>query len=261
MHGVPQCEVGGTMCSRLASNAPEFWLFSAYTDSLWLRWQNRSSAHANAFFPTVQSALPGTNSLMPRDLINSANLSGVCVIYQALTPPPSPTTAPTTASTAVTTATVPATSVVIGNADGAGADFLPDLELEVDLMEVQASHMNTSQLILTPQLAPQISSNPRWATLLGLNSTEIQFWQQVDAYIRGTSLSRSSLMTPASQQSGVNINIHTPGNGSNNIVGGGDLNNEAAQEEEEEMRGLDEAEEDIELEGLMTTLLEPFEEK
>ena len=229
MHAAPMCDVGGTMCTHSSSNAPEFWLFNAYVDSLWWRWQNRSSAHADAFFPTVADQLSGTNGLRPRDLTKSSQLpGGVCVTYQWPLPTltGSSTTQPPTTSPAATTS---GDGVVIINpgspgttpGEGEGTIFIEPQEGEVDLMETQASQMSPSQLSATPQVTPLTPTSPKWVDFLGMNATEYQFWQQVNIYLGGTSGSASSMTSSASQQAGVSINVGPGQSGSSGGAGTG----------------------------------------
>ena len=70
------------MCSFDAASAPEFFLHHGFIDKLWADWQAKSNQHKNAFFPTVNGLMPGTN-LRPRTVIDLAiQPGGVRVEYR-----------------------------------------------------------------------------------------------------------------------------------------------------------------------------------
>ena len=103
LHNRSQCNVGGTMCLDRASNAPEYWLFTGFTDSIWSRYQNLSTAHQAAFFSTMTSPLTGTGgTATPQDFVDNSNLpGGVCVEYQTSLNPVPTGPPPTTATTGI----------------------------------------------------------------------------------------------------------------------------------------------------------------
>lgn len=102
LHNGPLCTVGGTMCSALSSNAPEYWLFSGFTDSIWNRFQNISTAHRDVLFSSITTPLTGSGgTASPSDYVNNRQLpGGVCVEYQTDLLPVS-TAVPTTANTGI----------------------------------------------------------------------------------------------------------------------------------------------------------------
>ncbi|XP_031566331.1 uncharacterized protein LOC116301419 [Actinia tenebrosa] len=71
-----QCMIGGTMCSRDAASAPEFFLLQAMIDKIWEDWQSKSNFHRTVFFANLTTSLPGTNNILPRQLIDNKALPG-----------------------------------------------------------------------------------------------------------------------------------------------------------------------------------------
>ena len=246
MHGEAMCSVGRTMCSNLASNAPEFWLFNAYVDSLWRRWQIKSLAHADAFFPSVTEQLSGTNGLVPRDLTNSSKLpGGVCVTYQW---PLSPVNGPSTTSPPpATTSPAATTTAGVEIGEGIGPEIGEELgsippEPEgaaTDLMETEASEMTKTQLANSKQIPPPTTTTtPRWVALFGMNTTEYQFWQRVNAYL--SPAGSSGLMTSlASQQAGVSLQQNQGQSGSSGGASGGTSGSQSSVEQVEENELMD----------------------
>ena len=86
LHDNVHCQIGATMCSREAASAPEFFLHHAFIDKIWDDWQKKSSAHKDAYFPTVEEDMPQTN-LRPAQLIDLSNQpGGVRVEYEPFKP-------------------------------------------------------------------------------------------------------------------------------------------------------------------------------
>lgn len=82
LHDVVHCLIDGTMCSLDSAAAPEFFLHHGFIDKLWDDWQKKSDAHKNAFFPSVNVVMPGTQ-VLPREVIDlSSQPGGVRVEYQ-----------------------------------------------------------------------------------------------------------------------------------------------------------------------------------
>ena len=69
LHDVVHCLIAGTMCSLDSAAAPEFFLHHGFVDKLWDDWQKRSDAQKNAFFPTIDERMPGTQ-VYPRQVID-----------------------------------------------------------------------------------------------------------------------------------------------------------------------------------------------
>ena len=86
LHDNVHCRIGKTMCTEEAASAPEFFLHHAFIDKIWDDWQKKSSAHKNAYFPTVLGNMPKTN-LRPDQLIDLSNQpGGVSVEYGPFKP-------------------------------------------------------------------------------------------------------------------------------------------------------------------------------
>ncbi|XP_020613196.1 uncharacterized protein LOC110051510 [Orbicella faveolata] len=82
LHDVVHCVIDGTMCSIDSASAPEFFLHHGFIDKIWDDWQKKSDAHKNAFFPSVDGFMPGTQ-VRPVDVIDlSSQPGGVRVEYQ-----------------------------------------------------------------------------------------------------------------------------------------------------------------------------------
>lgn len=82
LHDVVHCLIDGTMCSIDSASAPEFFLHHGFIDKIWDDWQKKSDAHKNAFFPSVNGFMPGTQ-VRPVDVIDlSAQPGGIRVVYQ-----------------------------------------------------------------------------------------------------------------------------------------------------------------------------------
>ena len=90
LHDVVHCLIGGTMCSVDAALAPEFFLHHGFVDKIWDDWQKKSDAHLNAFFPTINEVMPGTQ-VLPREVVNLLSQPGdVRAEYQQPTSPVRP---------------------------------------------------------------------------------------------------------------------------------------------------------------------------
>lgn len=90
LHNVVHCVIGGTMCSVDSASAPEFFLHHGFVDKIWDDWQKKSDAHLNAFFPTVNEVMPGTQ-VLPREVVNLLSQpGGVRAEYQQPTSPVRP---------------------------------------------------------------------------------------------------------------------------------------------------------------------------
>lgn len=86
MHDNVHCEIGETMCSQQAASAPEFFLHHAFIDKIWDDWQKKSCAHKDAYFPSIEENMPGTD-LRPVQLIDLSNQpGGVSVEYEPYEP-------------------------------------------------------------------------------------------------------------------------------------------------------------------------------
>ena len=82
LHNLVHCAIGGTMCSRDAGYAPEFFLHHGFIDKLWSDWQEESSDHHNAHFSTRTNPMTSTGSTSASDVIDNYNLpGGVSVCY------------------------------------------------------------------------------------------------------------------------------------------------------------------------------------
>lgn len=68
--------IGGTSCTMDSVSAPEFILIHGYVDKVWAEWQAKSVANRDAYFPTVQQTMPGTNGLHPRDVLELSRQPG-----------------------------------------------------------------------------------------------------------------------------------------------------------------------------------------
>ena len=79
-------ECGATMCDSEAASAPEIFLHHAFIDKIWYDWEKKSSAHKNAFFPTVKENIPET-IMRPAELIDLSNKPGhVSIAYEPFKP-------------------------------------------------------------------------------------------------------------------------------------------------------------------------------
>ena len=82
MHDTVHCEIGGTMCSGWAAEAPEFFLHHGYIDKIWNDWQEKSPAHRNVYFSTQNGNMPAGGG-RSRRYLDPARLPGnVCVKYE-----------------------------------------------------------------------------------------------------------------------------------------------------------------------------------
>ena len=86
LHGNVHCYIHGTMCDRQSASAPEFFLHHGFIDKIWDDWQKKSSDHKEAYFPTIDEIMPGTD-LRPEQLIDLSNQpGGVSVEYEPFKP-------------------------------------------------------------------------------------------------------------------------------------------------------------------------------
>lgn len=92
LHDTVHCRVGGSMCTTVSANAPEFFLHHAFIDKIWANWQEYSNEHMTVHFQNIRSIMKETG-YSPADFIDSVNLpdpsrSGrrTCVLYQDPTP-------------------------------------------------------------------------------------------------------------------------------------------------------------------------------
>ena len=69
------------MCTFDSSNAPEFFLHHGFIDKIWGDWQERSTLHKYAFFPSVKDLMPGTELLPGKVVDLSKQPGGVRVEY------------------------------------------------------------------------------------------------------------------------------------------------------------------------------------
>ncbi|KAJ7370850.1 hypothetical protein OS493_029394 [Desmophyllum pertusum] len=75
LHDTVHCRVGGTMCDHNSANAPEFFLHHAFIDKIWADWQEKSSAHRNAYFPRLPRDIRmKLAQFHPREYIDTLNM-------------------------------------------------------------------------------------------------------------------------------------------------------------------------------------------
>ena len=73
---------GGTMCTKLSANAPEFLLHHAFTDKLWSDWQKKGTRYKNTYFPGIIVLHGIFPRRRPQNLMDlSRQPGGVCVTY------------------------------------------------------------------------------------------------------------------------------------------------------------------------------------
>lgn len=84
LHDLVHCLILGTMCSVDAAAAPEFFLHHSFIDKIWEDWQKKSESHKNAFFPSVNDVMPGTNDLPTEYIDLSAQPGDVSVEYEPI---------------------------------------------------------------------------------------------------------------------------------------------------------------------------------
>lgn len=83
LHADIHCLIGGTMCTNVSSQAPEFWLHHAFLDKLWAEFQAQGPGHKFAYFPALSATMPGFTN-RPTDLMDNENLPGnVRIVYRA----------------------------------------------------------------------------------------------------------------------------------------------------------------------------------
>lgn len=86
LHNNMHCRIGGkggTMCSKLSANAPEFLLHHGFVDKLWSDWQKKGTNYKNAYFKGIiylYGISPRMGPWNLRDL--SKQPGGTCVIYE-----------------------------------------------------------------------------------------------------------------------------------------------------------------------------------
>ena len=80
------CGIGATMCDSKTASAPEIFLHYAFIDKIWDDWEKKSSAHKNAFFPTVKENMPETIMRLA-ELIDLSDQPGhVSIAYEPFKP-------------------------------------------------------------------------------------------------------------------------------------------------------------------------------
>ena len=74
--------IGGTMNSKNAATAPEFFLHHAFIDKIWSDWQEKGKKHKfNIFFTNQKGKMPGTRN-RPKDFLDlSEQPDCICVQY------------------------------------------------------------------------------------------------------------------------------------------------------------------------------------
>lgn len=74
--------IGGTMNSKNAAAAPEFFLHHAFIDKIWSDWQEKGKKHKfNIFFTNQKGKMPGTRK-RPKDFLDlSEQPDCICVEY------------------------------------------------------------------------------------------------------------------------------------------------------------------------------------
>lgn len=85
LHNNMHCRIGGkggTMCSKLSANAPEFLLHHAFVDKIWADWQKKETRYKNAYFGGIFYLYGISPRLRPQNLMDlSRQPGGICVIY------------------------------------------------------------------------------------------------------------------------------------------------------------------------------------
>ena len=82
-HDRVHCVIGGTMCSRDAATAPEFFLHHGFIDKIWWDWQKRSNAHKFHRYFTRQVGKMRSTPYRSRDFLDLNNQPDcVCAEYE-----------------------------------------------------------------------------------------------------------------------------------------------------------------------------------
>ena len=82
LHNGVHCNINGTMCSMESASAPEFFLHHGFVDKIWDDWQKKSHKNKHAYFPSINTNMPGTK-LKPSKLIDlSKQPGGIRVEYK-----------------------------------------------------------------------------------------------------------------------------------------------------------------------------------
>ena len=83
LHDAVHCNIGSTMCSGDAANAPEFFLHHGFIDKIWADWQNKGPEYKNlAYYAQNTAAMQGSFGYSPRNLYDLNNQPGcvrVCI--------------------------------------------------------------------------------------------------------------------------------------------------------------------------------------
>lgn len=81
-HNNVACTIGGTMCTKHAASAPEFFLHHGFIDKIWSDWQKQSPAHKfQKFFRNQKPKMPATG-YRSKDFLDLSNQPDcVCVEY------------------------------------------------------------------------------------------------------------------------------------------------------------------------------------
>lgn len=86
LHNSMHCRIGGrggTMCSKLSANAPEFLLHHGFVDKIWSDWQKKGASYKKAYFKGIINLYGISPRLRPHNLSDlSKQPGGVCVIYE-----------------------------------------------------------------------------------------------------------------------------------------------------------------------------------
>ncbi|XP_065177056.1 uncharacterized protein LOC135806760, partial [Sycon ciliatum] len=83
LHNTVHCRIHGTMCTLDAAESPDFFLHHGFIDKLWADYQARSTAHHDAHFSSLGSAMTAAGGHSAQDMIDLNNQpGGVCVQYE-----------------------------------------------------------------------------------------------------------------------------------------------------------------------------------
>ncbi|XP_065176907.1 fibropellin-1-like isoform X15 [Sycon ciliatum] len=83
LHDTVHCRIHGTMCTLDAAESPDFFLHHVFIDKLWADYQARSTAHHDAHFSSLGSAMTAAGGHSAQDMIDLNNQpGGVCVRYE-----------------------------------------------------------------------------------------------------------------------------------------------------------------------------------
>ena len=83
LHDAVHCNIGGTMCSRDSSNAPEFFLHHGFIDEIWAHWQSKGPGFKNLpYYASNTNAMPTAFGTSPQDVFDLDKQPGcvrVCI--------------------------------------------------------------------------------------------------------------------------------------------------------------------------------------